>query len=160
MPNCRVAGSATSPVDFWVAASSDCDRYIDSLSFVVADASATLDKFGTITALTNGVKLFYSDQSLGDVVVHDGFKSNFELIRLAGKGAAAIGSGADSYRAQNVSGASEGYLVTLDFSDQFGLPWGIRLRKNSTEKLVIRIQDDISLIDQFDVIAYGFDRLR
>lgn len=156
----RVAGSAASPIDFWIPATNDCDRYIDSLSFVVADASASLDKFGNITALTNGVKLFYSDQNLGDVVIHEGFKSNFEMIRLSGKGAAPIGSGADSYRAQNVAGASEGYLVTLDFSEQFGLPWGIRLRQNSNEKMVIRIQDSITLIDQFDVIAYGFDRLR
>ncbi|MDO3651402.1 hypothetical protein, partial [Nocardia mangyaensis] len=87
------------------------------------------------------------------------FQNYFEFIRLCGKGASPIGSGSDSYRASNVTGASEGYIMTLDFSDQFGMPWGIRIPKNSNLRFVVRIQDDTTGVDAFNMIAYGFDRI-
>ena len=155
----RVAGSAASPIDFVVEASTDSDRYIDSISWVIADAQAALNKFGNITALTNGVELFYQDSKLGNVIIADSLKSNFEFLRLCGKGASPIGATTDSYRASNVQGASEGYIMTLDFSEQFGMPWGIRLPKNSNLKLIARIKDDTTGVDAFNAIAYGFDRI-
>lgn len=155
----RVVGTAASPIDFVVDSSSDADRYIDSISFVIADAQATLNKFGNITALTNGIELFYEDNKLGNVVIADSLKSNFEFIRLCGKGSSPVGGDTNAYRAANVEGNSEGYLMTLDFSDQFGMPWGIRLPKDSNLRLVLRVKDDTSGVDAFNAIAYGFDRI-
>lgn len=155
----RVSGTAAAPIDFVISATEDSDRYIDSISWVVADAQAVLNKFGNITALTNGVEIFYQDAKLGNVVIADSLKSNFEFVRLCGKGASPIGGLADAYRASNVEGNSEGYIMTLDFSDQFGMPWGIRLPKESNLKLVARIKDDTTGVDAFNAIAYGFDRV-
>lgn len=155
----RVVGSLTSPLDFFISASSDSDRYIDSVSFVIADAGATLSKFGNITALTNGVEILYEDPVLGDVVIHDGITSNFDLIRLCGKGAPMVSADATAFQAKNVIGASEGYIPILDFSDQFGIPWGIRIAKGTTLKIKIRVKDDTTGVDQFDAIAYGYDRI-
>lgn len=64
-----------------------------------------------------------------------------------------------SISATNVEGGSEDYIMTLDFSDQFGMPWGIRLPKDSNLKLIARIKDDTSGVDAFNAIAYGFDRV-
>jgi hypothetical protein len=155
----RVSGTAADPIDFVISATEDSDRYLDSISWVIADAQAALNKFGNITALTNGVEIFYQDAKLGDVVIADSLKSNFEFIRLCGKGASPIGGTTDAYRASNVEGASEGYIMTLDFSDQFGMPWGIRLPKDSNLKLIARIKDDTTGVDAFNAIAYGFDRV-
>lgn len=155
----RVVGSLASPIDFYIPSSNDGDRYIDSISFVISDSGAGLNQFGTLAALTNGVELFYEDPELGDVVVHDGIKSNFDLIRLCGKGAPMIGGTTNAYRADKVVGNSEGYIPTLDFSDQFGIPWGVRIPKGSTLRLVIRIRDNTSGVDGFNAIAYGFDRI-
>lgn len=156
----RVVGTSTAPLDFYISASSDGDRYIDSISFVIADGAAALNEFGAIPALTNGVEIFYEDKNLGDVVIHDALKSNFDHLRLVGNGAHGIGATTSSYRASNVEGASEGYLMTLDFSAQFGMPWGIKLDKDSNLKLVIRIKDNTSAIDAYNAIAYGFDRIK
>lgn len=155
----RVAGTLASPIDFSISATNDADRFIDSISWVIADAQATLNNFGNIGALANGVELFYQDNKLGDVVIADSLKSNFEFIRLCGKGASPIGGTSDAYRASNVEGNSEGYIMTLDFSDQFGMPWGIRLPKDSNLKLIARIKDDTTGVDAFNAIAYGFDRV-
>lgn len=40
-------------------------------------------------------------------------------------------------------------------SDTFGMPWGIRLRAGTTDKLAFVVRDNISSLDQFDIIAYG-----
>lgn len=155
----RVIGSLAAPLDFFIPASQDGDRYIDSISFVISDSGAGLNQFGTLPALTNGVELFYQDPTLGDVVVHDGIKSNFDLIRLCGKGAPMIGGTLNAYRADKVVGNSEGYIPILDFSEQFGIPWGIKLPKGSNLKLIIRVKDDTTGVDGFDAIVYGFDKI-
>jgi len=54
-----------------------------------------------------------------------------------------------------VSGTSEAYIPVLDFSTIFGMPWGFRLRKGTTDKLTFTVRDNLSGLDQFDAIAYG-----
>jgi hypothetical protein len=154
----QVTGTTAAPVDYYIPASDDCDRYITSISFVIADANATLDKFGNITALSNGCQLFYEDQILGDVDLHDSLKSNFDFVRLCG-GNPPFGDAAAAFRASNVQGTSEGYIPFLDIQEIFEIPWGIRLPKESERKLVLRVKDDTTGVDAFNAIAYGFDRL-
>lgn len=154
----RVNGS-TSSRDFYIDAPIDADRYIDTLSISISDAGATLSQFGNIGALTNGVEIFYQDATLGNVIIGDNLTTNFRFLRLCAGGVHGIGSGATSYRANNVQGNSEGYLMFLDFEEVFGLPWGIRLKKDSKLRLVARVKDNLTGVDKFDIIAYGYDRL-
>jgi hypothetical protein len=154
----RVDGSTTN-VDFYISASIDGDRYIDTISIAIADTGATLNQFGNIGALTNGIEIFYEDASLGDVTIAEDLVSNFEFLRMCAGGVHGIGSGATSYKANNVQGNSEGYIMSLDFSEVFGLPYGIKIPKGTTLRLVTRIKDNVSGVDKFDIIAYGFDRI-
>ena len=77
----RVDGSTTN-VEFSILSDTNRDTYIKTLSILIADASATLNKFGNITALTNGVQFSWETQDLGSVVIHEGLTSNFEFVRL------------------------------------------------------------------------------
>lgn len=154
----RVNGSTT-PVNFYIPAASGADRYIATLVFTIADSGASLNQFGSISALTNGCHLFYEDPSLGDVTINDQLTTNYSFIQLSGAAAHGIGNGASSYRANNVSGNSEGFIMTLDFRKQFGLPWGIRLANNTNLRLVLQVRDDITGVDLFDAVAYGYDRI-
>ena len=150
----KVDGSATA-VEFWVAAANDDDRYITTLSFVIADATATLNKFGNITALTNGCQLYY--ETLAQTVdIHDALKSNFDFVRLC-MGAPAFGDAAAAFRASNVVGNSEGYIPVLDLR-RLVPPYGIKLDRGTTQRLVLKVRDDCTGVDGFDCIAYGFDR--
>ena len=144
---------------FYVQASETRDRYICQLSFVIADASQTLNEFAnTNAALTNGCRLFYEDE-LGEVDIHEALKTNFQFVRLSG-GSPAFGDAANAFRASNVSGASEGYLPVLDLRSMFGFRWGVRLAVGTTQRIAMTIRDDCSAADQFDCIAYGFERLK
>lgn len=130
------------------------DRYIARMSFVIADAGATLNDFGNIGALTNGVEVRWVTNTFGTVTIAEGLKTNFDFIRFGG-GTPMIGSGTDAFRANNVSGTSEAYLPYIDFDEVFGIQWGFRLRHGTNDRFEVIIKDDVTGVDQFDCIAYG-----
>jgi len=149
-----VDGSAT-PQEFCILAEEEKDVFIKSLSVVIVDAGATLNEFGNLAALTNGVELSWITAQFGEEVISDSIKTNWEFMRLAG-GNPPIGGGTDAFRANNVAGTSEGYTPFIDFTVLFGIRYGLRLRAGTTDKLCFIIKDNISTMDQMDVIAYGF----
>ena len=147
-----VDGSSTN-VEFWIPASEDFDIYIQSLSFIIADAGATLKDFGSINALTNGCKLSWR-QTSGEIILHDNLVSNWEFVRMA-NGNPAFGSGTSAFRASNVVSTSEAFIPILDFGDVYGFPWGLKLRRGTTDRIVLTVRDNITAPDQFDCIATG-----
>lgn len=147
-----VDGSST-PVEFCIEAT-DKDVFIGRLLFTIADQAASLSQFGNISALTNGCSLFYESQGIGRVIINDELKSNYDFVRMCG-GSPAFGSAADSFRAANVAGNSEGYLTVLDFSEAFGIEHGIWLKANTTDRLVLQVNDNLTMPDLFEVVAHG-----
>lgn len=148
----RVDGSST-PVLFTVDALAGFDIYIKSISVVIADAGATLNEFGAITALTNGIEFCWDTQDLGNVQIGDNLKSNFDFIELA-QGQPAFGSGASSFRANNVISTSEGFIPTIDLT-RVSSQYGLRLRANTKDRLIFKINDNITTIDRFTAKAFG-----
>lgn len=150
-----VDGSSTT-VDFKVKAIQTRDVYIRSISVLIGDdGSPALNKFGALTALTNGVEISYVTQDEGEFVVHDGIKSNLEFIRL-GVNTAAIGTGVDAFLADVSGGGSEkSYMPTIDIKETFGMPFGLKLRVDSNDFLAFRIRDDLTGLTTFNAIAYG-----
>ena len=150
----RVNGSVTN-VEFYTPASGTADRYIAQLSFIIADAGAILSKFGAITALTNGCKLTY--ERLGETItIHSALKSNWDFIRLS-LGNPAFGDAGTAFIVNNVFGTSEGVIPIIDFT-KIMPPYGIKLDEGTIQRLILTVRDDCTLVDQFDCIAYGFDR--
>lgn len=151
-----VDGSVTN-VDFTIPASQKNIRYITAISWVIADAGASLNKFGNISALSNGCSLFYTRGS-NDIAIHDELKTNFDFIRLT-QGNPSFGSADDAFRGKNIIGMSEGYIPVLDLAKLIP-PYGIALNPGTQERITFRIRDDVSGIDKLDAIAYGFERLK
>ena len=145
-------GSVTSQ-DMFIKAQ-DIDIYINTLSFIIADAGATLRNFGALAALTNGLEFYFFNQENGLYTIESGLKSNLDFIRLANF-EPAFGTGAEAFQGKDVIGASEGYFGIIDLEDVFGLPWGIRLRANSTDRIGFIIKDNISTIDLMNIKAFG-----
>lgn len=152
----RVNGSVTKQY-FSVMAETDYDIYITTLSFLIADANATLVNFGAIAPLTNGCRLFYENPNEGQVNIGTQLRSNFDIVRLC-LGNPAFGNGADAFRGSNVIGTSEAFFPVLDFRT-FGFRWGVRLLNNTMNRLAFEINDNLSTgLDAVNVIAYGFRR--
>lgn len=152
--NMGVDGSSTN-VDYFIAAKVDEDRYITSLNFLVGyGLSGQPNEWADGTALTNGSRLFYTSQR-GEVDIHEGIQSNQDLFRLS------FSPIPTAWEVRHVSATNDfGYFVSMDLT-RLGLPFGIKLDRNSSQRLVIRIRDNAGTdADLFNCIAYGFDRFK
>jgi len=148
-----VNGSSTTQ-RFYIKASTDFDIYLKTISIQISDNNSSLDKFGALSALTNGVKFYYENITTGEAVISEELKTNLDMVRL-GLGAPAFGDGTNAFKADISGGGSDTYLPVVDMSKTFGLPWGLRLVKGSTDKLIFEVRDNLSTIDIFNIIGYG-----
>lgn len=157
--NLNVNGSLTSPISAYVTGQQEGDWYITTANILIADSGViALNKFGSRTALINGLDFFY-DIPQGSRSFGLPIKSNFDLIRLSTL-SEGIGGKNDSYQMSNVdSSNNDGYNPVLDLSrlSPFGL--GIRIRQNSNDKLGFRIRDNLTAVVTFNVILTGYIRL-
>jgi hypothetical protein len=150
----RVDGSATNQ-DFYIKASDEYDVYVKTISVILADAGARLNLFGALAALTNGIEFLHLTTDRGETIIQEAIQTNLAFVRL-GLGDPAVGDGTSAFRADLSGGGADSYLPVIDMSKTFGLPWGLRMRKNSKDKLIFRVKDDLSTgLDQFDIIGYG-----
>jgi hypothetical protein len=133
---------------FVINANGNNDLFLKTVIIKIADAGATLSEFGNLAALTNGLEFVYTNIVAGTVVIADAVKTNFELFRLA--------SGNPSVEIySNIDSTSEGIIAVINLEQTFGLPYGLRLVKNSTDKLSWVVKDNLSTIDAMDIIGYG-----
>lgn len=142
--------------DFYIEAVPDVDRYITTLSWLIADAGATLSQFGAIAALATGCSLFYTRTNGEIVTIADGLNTNFRIVRLC-MGEPPFGDGNNSFRANNVVGTSEAFIPVLDLRRLLP-PFGLKLQRDTTQRLTFRINDNVAALDALNVIAYGFVR--
>jgi hypothetical protein len=119
------------------------------------------DFAGNGAALTNGCRLYYEDKN-GEVNIGTSLQTNFDFIRLC-QGNPAFNNGDDSGGGGKGSSAADAIIPVLNISDIFGLPYGIKLQRATTHKLVLEVNDDITAgvlgaNAAFNIIAYGFKR--
>ena len=148
-----IDGSSTS-VKFYISADDENDKYITAVSFLVGYGSAAyLFEFSDSgAALTNGFKFYYQRQG-EEVDIHDAVKANYDLIRLAVKDILPT-----AWELRNLGALNDyGYLVTIDILSMMP-PFGLKLDRGSSQKLVFEVRDDNTDADTMNAIAYGFER--
>lgn len=164
-----VDGSTTSQT-FSVESQNNKDTFITSLSFVIAGDGLALgnDFAGNGAALTNGCRLYYEDDVNGEINIGTDLQTNFDFIRLCQGVPAFADPTLGPFIANDISGASgkgstpaDGILPVLNIKDIFGLAFGIKLKNNSKDKLVLEVNDNLSTglgaNASFNIIAYGFE---
>ena len=149
----NVNGSVTS-VDFSIEADNVREKSVKSMFISIVDAGASLSEFGNLPALTNGVEFIWQSQDFGEIVIANELKSNFDFVAFAG-GSPAYGNGATAFIAPNVIGNEEAIIAFIDFQKLFGFEYGIPLRKGTKDKLIFRINDNVSGVTSFTAIGYG-----
>lgn len=142
--------------EFYISANDVYDVYIKYITIEIGDGgSPSLNKFGSLSALNNGVAFYWDTQVQPDYELHEGIKTNKEFVRI-GSDTAAIGSGTEAFLADVSGGGTEkSYLPSIDFKEIYGLPWGIRLRKGTLDNLKFVIQDNLTGLSTFNAIATG-----
>lgn len=154
--NTLAVNGASTPVDFYIKAIDNFDIYIKYISVEIGDGGTpALNKFGALSALSNGVGWYWFTNSLGEYELHEGIKTNKEFIRV-GTDTAAIGTGTDAYLADVSGGGTEkSYLPSIDIRESYGLYWGLKLTKSSLDKVIFRVRDDLTGLSTFNIVAYG-----
>ena len=148
-------GSLAAPVDFYIKANPDYDIYIKYIAIEVSDGGTpALNKFGALTALTNGVAFLWDTTNEPEYELHEGFKTNLEMVKL-GSDTKSVGGGTSAFLSDTSGGGLGSYLPCFDTSEVYGLPWGLRLRKGTLDKLILRVQDNLSGLSVFNAIATG-----
>jgi len=152
-----VNASLASPEDFIIGADSDYDRHILTISFTLTDDTVKLKEFGHLAALTNGCQLFYKDDEIGSVTIHDSITSNYELVQMCLFNPS-FGNGADVFKAKDIDAAkADAYIPVLDIRSVFGLTYGIKIPAGSSKRIIFRVRDDISTLGRFDAKVFGYD---
>jgi hypothetical protein len=152
----NVSPSALGYTDFYISSQSEYDVYIKYITCEIGDGgSPALNKFGALSALTNGVAFYWDSQLEPLYELHEGIKTNKEFIRIASD-TAGIGTGVEAFLADVSGGGTEkSYLPNMDMTELYGLPWGLRLKKKTNDKIIFRVQDDLTGLTTFNAIATG-----
>lgn len=154
--NDMTVNGLTTNQDFYISANKDYDIYINAISVEIGDGgSPNLNSFGALSALSNGVGFYWFTLTEGEYELHEGIKTNKEFIRI-GQASAGFGDGVNAFLADVSGGGSEKtYLPVIDFSESYGLQYGVKLTKGSTEKLIFRIADNLTGLLTFNAQCFG-----
>lgn len=164
----KVNGSVT-PQEFYIESEVDFDIYINSISFFIAaeNVLADLGEFaGITTPLTNGCQMIYESNEVGNIIIGDELKTNFNLLRMATMNPNfGLVSNAAFKVIQTFSNQDDGYFFIVRFSDygyETEYSGGLRLKGSTSDRIVFKIRDNLNLtpseISTFNGIAYGFKR--
>jgi hypothetical protein len=154
--NDMTVDGSTTFVDFSINASPDYDIFIKYITCEIGDGGTpALNKFGSLTALTNGLAWYWDTRQEPLYELHEGIKTNKEFIRIASD-TAAIGTGTDAFLADvSGGGAEKSYFPNIDMEEIYGFQWGLRLRKGTSDKLIFRVRDNLTGITTLNAIATG-----
>lgn len=148
-----VDGSVTN-ADFYIKAHETFDRYITTVNILMGyGATSKPYLFADVAARANGCRFFYNSER-GEVNIHEGIKTNQDFFRLS------FNQLNTSWEIRHLDANNDyGYVLTMDLT-KLGLPFGIKLDAGTTQTLTMRIQDDCTDADSFNVIGYGFERFK
>lgn len=154
--NDLIVNGATTAVNFWIGSSQTFDLYVNRISIQISDPGASLERFGAITALTNGIQLFYSSNETGEIIISNSWKTNLDVFRDATSGKE-FGVSNSAWLVDIAGGAGlDTYFPVIDLDDAFGTPFGVRISKGTNDKLGVRIRDNMAGLSIFNVKCYGF----
>lgn len=148
-------GTLAAPQEFSVSASSDFDTWIKTISTEITDTNPSAAQFGALPRLANGVSFVWISEGVGERVLAT-IRSNFELIRFGSTSTPAWGAGTSAFTIQNAIGQNDdSYLISVDLNALLGFRWGLRLRKGTNDRIVWRVQDDLTGLLSFTSIIGG-----
>lgn len=153
--NMNVNGTLAAPVTFSIKASTDFDIFIRSISARVQDTGSSMDKFAGVAALTNGVK-FSLFRGTTEYLMREGnIKTMLDFYRLGAKTSLPETTTGGLAITINLI-ASQVYQPQIDISETYGYPSiGLKLRKGSTDALAFVVQDNLTGLDEFNILASG-----
>jgi len=147
-----VDGSSTS-VEYYIPADAQTDLYITEVSIVVGYASSAQPyEFADGTALTNGVRFYYSSV-FGEQEIDSELRNNSDFLRIANSSIVPT-----AWEVRGVGGLNDyGFFCTIDLS-KYAYLSGIKLDKATNQKIAFVVRDNATAATTFNIKASGFKR--
>lgn len=149
--NLNVDGSATAQ-EFTVDSDEDFDIHVMQVVFIVADSAVVHSKFGNINALTNGFDLEIVEEGVTTKLIN-AVKTGGQLIAQTGF-THPFGDGTLSFELSNWTGTEDAQVAVMSLHDF--VPGGIRIGRGSQNKLIARVNDDLTGLTEFTVRVLGY----
>ena len=135
----NVDGSGT-PVDFTVVPTSSKMFYIARMVIFLEDQSINFNKFGGRAALPNGIDIEIKEGgATRDPLNGESIKENLDMM---------------AYDADIYSAASDLLIAKIEFLRAGTV---IRLEDAESDYVTITVNDDLTTLDSFYIITYGYE---
>lgn len=148
----NIDGSVTEQY-FSVNAKQEYDVHIMRLILYLADSTVVHNKFGAIDELVNGVDLIVQESGNITYILSEVKQFSDALIQTGIE--APFGDSATAFELTAINDANHDAWV-LPFTLADYVPNGVRLGYGSTDKIEIRIKDDLTGLTYFKVRVMGY----
>lgn len=150
----KVAGTLQDPIAFRLTALEDYDIFINTITIQISDANLSLNGFGGLPALTNGINFTYLSGGFGEIGLLEPIKTNLQFFREAtgGKG---FGQTTKAWVADVSGVGAETYFPEINLFQRYGAQYGVKLRKGSSDQLIFSVRDDLTGVDTFNIKGHG-----
>lgn len=145
-------GTLANPYRAYISAHADYDQYVTLITFYIEDSAVTHAGFGNLAALTNGFDLVSSERGVETLII-DKSKTFGNLIFQTGM-EKPFGADATSFELTNVTGLQDAQVLPYNVTSR--LPEGIRIGRGTLDKIELRIHDDMTGLNSFQVIVSGY----
>jgi hypothetical protein len=148
--NMNIDGSSPS-IDYYLPAVGDYDIYIQQIIVVLADTAVSHNNFGNVSPLSNGFDLIVFESGEETPLI-DKAKTGGQMLAQSGL-LAPFGDGSLVNELSNWTGTTDAQIITFPVSQYVN--GGIRLGRGNTDRLIARINDDLTGLTEFTVLALG-----
>lgn len=149
----NVDGSVT-PQYFYVTSdnTSMYDLYIEEITIILAGTNITNAKYGNLSALTNGTDI-YLEQGTDKEYIIQAAKTNGQITLQSGA-TNIFGNTTNTNVLSNYSSNTDAYVVSLKLTDY--IPGGLRLGAGTPDRIVIKINDNLSTMADHYIQFLGY----
>lgn len=158
-----IVDGSVNPVDAYVEAEAGSDIYVNTISVVITDSAGAggiyLNEFGALPPLTNGIVPYFFNKGEKLAFAERPLFTNFDFVRI-GTLTPALGSDQLAFRVQAERNSDDyAYIATWDMTRLSPYGLGLRMSANTNQQIGITIQDDITALTGFEILATGYRRI-
>lgn len=146
-----VDGSSTA-VEYTIGSNETYDIHIMGIAILLADSSVSHNNFGNISALSTGWDLEIVEAGETTVLVNKA-QTGGQLIAQTGL-ARPYGNSSQSFELSNWTGATDAQTIWFPMSEY--IPGGLRIPRGSNDKILARVNDNITGLTEMFVQVYGY----
>jgi len=142
----------TTPVEFFITAEDDFDIRVMGIAILIADSAVAHNNFGNVNALTNGWDLSITEAGDQTFLIKSA-KTGGQVIAQAGF-SNPYGDGVTTFELSNWTTNEDAQTISIPINRV--IPGGLRLARQSTDRISCFVRDDLTGLTEMYVRIIGY----